>query len=186
MSSKYKFSDNSKLYFVSFAVVYWIDLFTRTTYCKTLLQSLTYCEQNKGLELYAYCIMPSHVHLIIGSNSQPLPNIMRDFKSFTSRALRKEITGNPTESRKEWMLWMMQRAADKTKHNKGFQLWQQDNHPVALLTPAVAKQKLDYLHNNPVEAGLVAKPEDWLYSSARNYLQLNAEKEVILLDGMYY
>ncbi len=185
MSSKYKFSDNSQLYFVSFAVVYWIDLFTRTEYCKTIFESLTYCEQNKGLELYAYCIMPSHLHLIIGSSKEPLPDIMRDFKSFTSRSLRIQIRDNISESRKEWMLWMMERAGTKTKHNKGFQLWQQDNHPIALLTPAIAKQKLDYLHYNPVEAGFVLNPEDWKYSSARNYMQLDYEKEVIILDGLY-
>ena len=186
MSSKYKFSDNSKLYFVSFAVVYWIDLFIRNEYRKVVLDSLTFCEQNKGMELYAYCIMPSHLHLIIGSNQEPLPDIMRDFKSFTSHSLRQAITTHATESRREWMLWMMERAGKKNKHNKGFQLWQQDNHPIELSTPAITKQKLDYLHNNPVEAGFVLKAEDWKHSSARNYRQLSYEKEVILLDGMYH
>lgn len=185
MSSKYKFADDSKLYFISFSVVYWIDLFTRTDYCKVLLDSFTYCEKNKGMELYAYCIMPSHVHLIIGSNKEPLADIMRDFKSFTSRSLRKEIAAHEGESRKEWLLWMMKRAGEKNSHHGDFQLWQEGNHPVELSTPAIARQKLDYLHNNPVKAGLVYQPEHWRYSSASNYMAQHSERDVIILDALY-
>jgi putative transposase len=185
MSSKYKLADNNHVYFVSFAVVYWIDLFTRTEYCKVLMDSLAFCEKNKGLELYAYCIMPSHVHLIIGTNKEPLQNIMRDFKRFTSTNLRKAISEHTGESRKEWLLWMMKRAGEKSSHHRDFQLWQEGNHPVALTTPAIAKQKLDYLHNNPVEAGLVYQPESWKYSSAGYYLNQESEREVILLGSFY-
>ena len=67
MSTKYKFKDPDKLYFVSFAVVYWIDLFIRKEYKDILLDSWKYCLTNKGMELYAWCIMTSHVHIIIGS-----------------------------------------------------------------------------------------------------------------------
>lgn len=181
MSSKYKFANDGHLYFVSFSVVYWIDLFTRTDYCKTIIDSLLFCEKNKGLELYAYCIMPSHLHLIIGSNKNPLEDIMRDFKSFTSRSLKQAISDHPGESRKEWLLWMMKRAGEKSSHHNDFQLWQEGNHPIELSTPQITRQKLDYIHNNPVAAGLVYKPEDWRYSSASNYMQLQFEKEVILL-----
>ncbi len=185
MSSKYKFANNGQVYFVSFAVVYWIDLFTRTDYCKTIMESFSFCEQKKGLELYSYCIMPSHLHLIIGSNKDPLEGIMRDFKSFTSRAIREAIQNHPGESRKEWLLWMMKRAAGKSSHHNEFQLWQEGNHPIELSTPTITKQKLDYIHNNPVEAGLVTAPEYWRYSSASNYSQLSSERHVILLGPFY-
>lgn len=186
MSSKYKFADNEQVYFISFSVVYWIDLFTRSDYCSVLMDSLAYCEKNKGLRLYAYCIMPSHVHLIIGSDKEPLANIMRDFKSFTSGSLRKAIGEHIAESRKEWLLWMMKRAGEKSSHHNDFQLWQEGNHPIELRTPAIAEQKLNYLHNNPVEAGFVYKAEDWRYSSASNYLNLQSEREVILLGPFYH
>lgn len=185
MSSKYKFVNDGHAYFISFAVINWIDLFTRTTYCKTVLDSLTYCEQNKGLELYAYCIMPSHIHMIISSNKEPLEDIMRDFKSFTSRKLKEEISNNPVESRREWMLSMMKEIGSKSAHHQGFQLWQEGNHPIELSTAAITQQKLNYIHNNPVEAGLVYKPEDWRYSSASNYMQMDFEKEVILLGPFH-
>ena len=67
MSRKYKFLDQSKLYFVSFATVHWIDIFTRELYKTILLDSLKFCQANKGLEIFAWCIMTNHVHLIIGT-----------------------------------------------------------------------------------------------------------------------
>ena len=176
--------NDGHIYFVSFAVVYWIDLFTRVEYFNVVFDSLDYCERNKGLELYAYCIMPSHIHLIIGSKQDPLEGIMRDFKSFTSRKLRETIGNHTGESRKEWMLWMIERAGKKSSHHHGFQLWQ-GNHPIELYKPEIVKQKLDYIHNNPVESGLVSLPEHWRYSSATNYMQLQSAREVILLDVFY-
>ena len=81
MSTKYKFKDNDKLYFVSFATVFWIDVFSRKLYRDIFLDSLRFCQHNKGLELYAYCIMSNHVHLIIGSTKTPLASLMRDLKN---------------------------------------------------------------------------------------------------------
>jgi putative transposase len=169
MSRKYKFKDNEEIYFVSFAVINWIDLFIRNEYKDMLVKSIQYCQQHKDLDVYAYCIMTSHVHLIIGSRGNGMSNIMRDLKRHTSESLRKTIQQYPRESRKEWMLQMMEEAGKKNSNNIGFQLWQQDNHPIALSTEKIMQQKLDYLHNNPVEAGFVEKPEDWLYSSAKQY-----------------
>ena len=110
MSRKYKFRDNTKLYFVSFAVINWIDVFIRNEYKQVLLDSLEYCQKFKELELYAWCLMTSHVHLIIGSKGNPMHNIIRDMKSHTSTQLRAAIGEHAQESRKEWMLWMMGRA----------------------------------------------------------------------------
>jgi putative transposase len=82
MSRKYKFNDSQKPYFVSFAVVDWVDLFTRNVYRDILVDSLRYCQKEKDLELYAWCIMLSHVHLIISSKTSDLSDIMRDMKGF--------------------------------------------------------------------------------------------------------
>ena len=182
MSRKYKFVDNDQLYFVSFAVINWIDLFIRNEYKDILLKSFQYCTEKKGLALYAYCIMTSHVHLIIGSNKEPMQNIMRDLKRHTSESLRKAIVQNKTESRREWMLQMMIEAGSRNSNNSGFQLWQQDNHPIEVRDAKMLYQKLTYFHYNPVAAGFVEKEEDWLYSSARNYYGLKGLIDVILLD----
>ena len=76
MSRKYKFADNDKLYFVSFAIANWIDLFIRNEYRAEILASIKYCQADKDLELYGWCIMMSHVHLIIGTKGNPLQNII--------------------------------------------------------------------------------------------------------------
>lgn len=169
MSRKYKFADNNKMYFVSFSVINWIDLFIRKDYKEILLNSIQFCQQTKDLELYGWCIMTSHVHLIIGTKGNLMQNIMRDLKRHTSEELHKAIVNNNRESRKEWLLWMMERSAKKNNIKSGFQLWQPESHPIELSTNKIAHQKLNYIHNNPVEAGFVMKAEDWLYSSAIDY-----------------
>jgi putative transposase len=176
MSRKYKFRDNDKLYFVTFAVIGWIDLFIRAEYKDILLKSFQYCIDNKGLELYAYCIMTSHVHLIIGSNKEPMGNNMRDMKRHTCETLRKVIESNPTESRKAMpacrqagMLQQMKETGTANSNNGDFQLWQQNNKPMELRTEERIHETLKYIHRNSVTAGFVEKEEDWLYSSARDY-----------------
>jgi REP element-mobilizing transposase RayT len=89
MSRKYKFGDNDKLYFISCAVVYWIDLFIRNEYKEIMLGSWRYCQQKKDLEIYGWCIMTSHIHMIIGSEGRALAKIVGEMKRYTSGSLRK-------------------------------------------------------------------------------------------------
>jgi len=128
--------------------------------------------------------MTSHVHMIIGSHKDKLERIMQQMKMHTSIKLKKAIENNVDESRRDWMLALMQQAGTMNSNNINFQLWRQDNHPIELTTPAIAHQKLDYIHNNPVEAGFVEKPEDYLYSSARDYFGMKGLIEIELLDPL--
>ena len=182
MSKKYKFKDNSKTYFVTFTVINWIDLFIRNEYKDILLDSLKFCQQQKELEIYGWCIMTSHVHLIIGSKGKPLSDIMRDLKRHSAETLHHSIINHPQESRREWLLWMMQRA-DK-KHHKSFQLWQPESHPIELSNNRIAHQKLTYIHHNPVSTGLVVKAEEWTYSSAIDYYGGKGLLEIIQLEPL--
>ena len=169
MSKAYKFKDQTKPYFVTFTVVNWIDLFTRKEYCNILLNSFEYCQKEKGLIIYAWVIMSSHVHMIIGTKDKDMQDILRDLKSFTSRKLKEEIKNHTQESRKEWLIWMFERAGKKNVNNVNWQLWQQDNHPVELWDNYMIDNKLNYIHNNPVEAGIVNNAEDYVFSSAIDY-----------------
>lgn len=169
MSRKYKFHDGDKMYFVTYGIVGWIDIFTRDDYRKIILDSLTYCCQNKGLEIFAWCLMTNHVHLIIGTNKEPMEHILRDHKRHTSEQLTKAIKNNAAESRKEWMLQLFSSHAADNSNNTQYQVWQQHNKPIELYTPEVIFKYLDYVHNNPVKAGFVSQPEYWLYSSAIDY-----------------
>lgn len=181
MSRAYKFKDQSKPYFVSFATVNWIDLFTRKEYCYTLTESLEYCQKEKDLIVYAWCIMPSHVHLIIGTKGKPMQDILRDFKRFTSKKLREEISSHPQESRKEWLLWMFEDAGKKNSNNKDWQLWQQHNQPIELWDNYMIDNKLNYLHNNPVDAEIVDSAENYCWSSAIDYCDGKGKINIELL-----
>jgi REP element-mobilizing transposase RayT len=134
------------------------------------MNSLAYCQKQKGLEVSAYCLMTNHLHIIAcAKEGYKLSEIVRDFKAFTSRQMRKALEENTRESRRNWMLWIFRQAGLKNKRNKGFQFWRQDNHPVALVTPEMVSQRLSYTHENPVRAGFVPEPEAWCWSSARDY-----------------
>ena len=121
------------------------------------------------MEIYGYCIMPSHVHLIFRSATGDPSGLIRDFKGFTARKMLKLIAENPQESRREWLLWMFEKAGSKNSNVEKMQFWQQHNQPIEIWSYPVFKQKLDYIHNNPIETGFVTDPTDWKYSSARNY-----------------
>ena len=172
MSRKYKIRDQDKLHFVTFTVVEWIDVFIRNEYKEIFLDSVKYCQKNKGLEVYAWVIMTNHIHMILRATpDHMLENIIRDLKSHTSRTIR-QLLEKPDflgESRRKWMLQLMKGAGKKNNNNHDFQFWQQHNHPIELSSNYLIDQKLDFILNNPVKDGFVASPEMWQYSSATDY-----------------
>ncbi|WP_343659410.1 transposase [Chryseobacterium sp.] len=169
MSRKHKFHEKEGAYFISFATVFWIDIFTRMEYFDILIEALKYCRKNKEMVIFGYCIMPSHVHLIFRSEHGLPSELIRDFKSFTAKKLLQAIEENNQESRKEWLLWMFKKAGSQNSNIKKYQFWQQNNKPIQIWSLKVFEQKLNYVHKNPVETGFVMEPWEWKYSSARNY-----------------
>ncbi len=175
MSRKYKFHNPDGVYFVSFATMGWVDVFTRNEYRNLLVENLKYCQEHKGLELFAWCIMTNHVHLVIrAKEGADLSGILRDFKKFASKAIKTAITENIQESRKEWLLKQFETPS-------GFRFWRTDNKPIELWSNDVIDQKIDYIHQNPVEEGLVFKAEDYVYSSAIDYSGEDGLLEVIVI-----
>ncbi|MFM2338258.1 MAG: hypothetical protein RL115_1451 [Bacteroidota bacterium] len=121
------------------------------------------------MRLHSWCIMSNHLHLIVASKENDLSGLLRDFKKFTSKEIIKAIKENKQESRREWMLEIFQREGAKNSRNKDYQFWRQDNQPIELNTGPFTFQKMNYIHQNPVETGIVAKAEEYLYSSAKDY-----------------
>ncbi|MEN0054101.1 MAG: transposase [Mucilaginibacter sp.] len=181
MSSNYKFHDQERPYFVTFTVIRWIDVLTRREYKDIIVDSLKYSIENKGLQLYAWVIMSNHVHLIIGTNNKPMQDILRDIKRHTSKAIIKAISENLQESRREWMLWFFEREGKNNVNNERYQFWQQGSHPVELSSNGIMDQKLEYLHSNPVTAGWVNEPEQYLYSSAIDYAGGKGLIDIVLI-----
>jgi len=169
----YQIYEQDKLYFLTFQEVNWIDVFTRKRYRDIVIDSLKYCQEEKGLEVYAYVIMSNHVHMIVRSENGSLSKTVGEIKKHTSKQILKSIQEEP-ESRREWLLFMFSRAAKRHKRNKNYQFWTHENHAVMLYPEKFIKEKLMYIHENPIRSGIVEKPEDYVYSSARNYAELDA------------
>jgi REP element-mobilizing transposase RayT len=167
MGFKYQINDQTEIYFMTTTVVGWIDVFTRRELAEIVVESLQYCQQEKGLTIFAWCLMPSHLHLIARAEIE-ISAIMRDFKKFTSKKITKTIQ-EMNESRKEWLLDKFEFAGRWNPKIENFKFWQDGFHPILIYSEAFARQKLDYVHQNPVSAGLVFEPFYYRYSSATDY-----------------
>ena len=182
MSDKYKIRDIDKAYFVTLTVVGWIDVFTRRNHKLLLVNSLKYCQENKVLAIYGWCLMPSHLHMIVSAEgSYALSEILRDFKKFTSKEIVKQIEEEP-ESRREWMLEYFFKTGRKLKRIKENKFWQDGNLAKEIYGNRFLEEKLDYIHHNPVEEMIVSKPEEYLFSSARDYAGLDGLLNIQLIS----
>jgi putative transposase len=162
--------DQEKIYFITFAVMHWVDVFTRREYKDLLVENLQYCQRGKGLEIYAWCLMSNHIHLALGTQGHnKLPDFIRDLKKDSSVALVRAIAANGQESRKEWMLDIFKKAAESNSKHQQYQFWQNQYHPVELTDSKRQERCLAYFHKNPVKAGIVGEAEHYLYSSALDY-----------------
>lgn len=169
---RYYITEQNARYFLTFTVVQWIDVFTRIEYKEIITESMNYCIAKKGWEINAWVLMTNHLHLICRTKEPfRISDIIRDFKKFTSKKLIQTIQDIP-ESRKEWLLDKFNFEARRTRRAENFKLWKDDNHALNLdeLGGDIVLQKINYIHNNPVRAGIVANPEDYIYSSAGDYI----------------
>lgn len=154
------------VFFITLTVVSWVDVFTRKDYCEEIVKNIRYCQQHKGLELYAYVIMSNHMHWLAGQKEGRLNYLLRDFKSYSAKQILSMVYDNPYESRKDWMKIVFQYNAKYQKQNAENMFWQKRNYPIDCFNVKVLQQKINYVHLNPVRAGLVAEAEHWCYSSA--------------------
>src|SRR5690606_17351947 len=150
-------------------IIDWIDVFTRKEYKDIVIDCLNYCIKNKGMILYGYVIMSNHIHLILQSSLGKLSDLVRDFKKFTAKTILEKINKG-SESRKEWMLDRFKKAAETHVRNKNYQFWQYGNHAEEIYSTKFMWSKLNYIHMNPVRAGIVEKASNYIYSSAPNYV----------------
>lgn len=164
MSERYKTHEGG-IYFVTLTVVGWIDVFTRHEYAEEILRNLTYCAQHKGLRVYEFSLMPSHLHLISSADSGRLGELLRDFKSYTAKRLVHLIETHPQESRREWLLYLLRRFGRMAGQETQF--WQPGFHPIDLTDDAArAQQRRHYVLQNPVQARLVDEPQHYPFCSA--------------------
>jgi putative transposase len=185
MSNRYKVLSQSGMYFMTMTIVGWIDIFSRQRYRDIAIESLRYCQKEKGLILHAYVIMTNHIHVIASvKEGLQLSDVIRDFKKFTAKRIWESIEKDP-ESRREWLQYMFKYFAINNKTGQEFQIWTHNNHPITVWSKDVIAQKLDYIHLNPVRAGWVAYAEHYLYSSALFYREGKGLLEISIPDELF-
>lgn len=221
------------IFFITFTVIDWVDVFTRNDYRQIITDSLDFCRKEKGLLLHAWVLMTNHIHMIASHeiDSDHLWQTIGDFKKFTSKKIIEAIINNPVESRKKWMLKHFREdniiknadascsVSKSTKsvnvlnhtaydcancqvyptdcciclsemntyapddrnaaHTTHYHLWQRGYDKYCIHNIKHLRQKIDYLHANPVRAGIVFKPWEYRYSSYPNYC---GEKGIIDID----
>lgn len=172
MAFKYAVRDPLDIYFITTTIVKWIDIFTRTDYSHIIVNSLNHCIASKGLRVHAWCLMTNHLHLLasVSDERTGIPDIMRDFKKFTSKKIIETI-GLINESRQDWLLDKFEFAGRYNPKIKDYKVWQDGYHPEACVSNDFLQQKLDYIHNNPVKAGFVWEPQHYALSSATDYYE---------------
>ncbi len=168
---RYKITDQNALYFLTFTVIDWVDVFTRKDYKLIVTDSMNYCIKEKGLTVYGWVIMSNHIHVLWkAKEGYHISAIIRDFKKYTAKSILSEIeSGN--ESRKVWLLNKFEFAGSRLNRIKKYKFWKDNNHAILLDPdqPKIIDQKLDYIHNNPVSGMLVEKPEHYIFCSANDY-----------------
>jgi len=181
-SEDYTIADQNAVYFLTFTITDWMDIFTRSCFRMIIVDSLNYCIGNKGFTIYAWCLMSNHIHLVAKANDGfRLSDIIRDFKKFTAKKIIEMINEGP-ESRKEWLLYCFSFAGKFDHRIKDYKVWQDTSHPIVLESNSLIDQKINYIHQNPVRALIVANAEDYIFSSAGDYAgikgMINIETEI--------
>jgi putative transposase len=169
-------TEETSYYYSTCTIINWLPVFQAEKYFEVIIESLKYCRIHKGLFLLAYVIMPTHLHLVTSNEEYTtLSDIMRDFRQFTSRSIRTLLEADGRLA----FLDFFRRAAEGRPQQE-FKVWSDDFHPIALKSDQWIRQKVEYIHNNPVRKGFVELPEYWKYSSVRNWL--HDDETVIEID----
>ncbi|MBS1258359.1 MAG: hypothetical protein MAG551_01417 [Candidatus Scalindua arabica] len=162
----YAISQGDGIYFCTDTIISFAYVFVEIDFFEIIIDSLKYCQKEKGLQLLAYVIMPNHVHTIIAANNDNLSGILRDYKQYTSR----KITETLRQKGKSQILSLFKATAKHAGKGNQYKVWQSGSHPQLMDYDEKLFQKIEYTHNNPVRKGFVEAPEYWTYSSARNYV----------------
>lgn len=181
MGTAYQIHDQNEIYFATFQVVGWADIFTRECYREIITDSFKHCQKTKGLSIHAFVIMSNHVHCILSSKTGNLSNTIRDFKRHTSKEILSLLETATIESRKVWLNMIFKYNARFNKRVERKQFWTHESHYVALTTNDLIETRLNYIHENPVKAGIVLEPHHYIYSSACNYAGEQGLLEIELL-----
>ncbi len=161
--SRYQFANPAHPHFLTCTVVEWLPVFTRQEATQILFDSWNYLQRNQGLQLYGFVVLENHLHAV--AQTESLPAIWSNFKSYTARRIIDLLAKHHADT----LLERMRFTCKAKRIDREYQFWQEGSHPQVIDGEEMLRQKLDYIHQNPVKRGYVDEPEHWRWSSARNY-----------------
>lgn len=181
--SKKDFLDHQACSYLTFNVVDWVDVFIRPGYKQVIADALNYFIAARGLVVYAWCLMSNHLHILARNSEEGLGLIERDFKKITTNNILEAID-QEADLRKNWMLARFEQTSQSMKRLEKLQLWQSCTNPIYVdfKQPYRLKEKILHIHENPVRDRIVSQPEDYLFSSARDYVGKKGLVNVTVID----
>lgn len=171
--SRYRIFEDEYPYFMTWTVVGWLPLFTRSDTTDILYNCWRFLQKERDFKIFAYVILENHLHLIAAAPN--LAKVVKDAKSFTARQIIDQLRHSSAET------LLKQLSFHKLAHKdeSDYQVWQEGSHPEQIQNDAMMWQKIEYTHNNPLRRGYVDDPLHWRHSSARNYAGLPGLIDVI-------
>ncbi|MTI19727.1 transposase, partial [Fulvivirga sp. RKSG066] len=142
MSRNYKFHNPEGWYFVSFATVFWISVFTRRVYKDCIVKHLKFCAEEKGMVIGGWIVMSNHVHLIFTAKENNPQRLLQSFKSSTAKELISLVKTYPQESKRDRYMWFMELAAKRSNTTNKLQFWQHHNQPIELWSNEAIQKNL--------------------------------------------
>jgi len=161
--SRYVITEPNNPHFLTCTVMEWLPVFTRPETVQILLDCWAYLREREGFRLYGYVVLENHLHFV--AQAERLDKCVNSFRSFTARRIIDHLEAH----RVERLLARLRFAKRAHKVDREYQFWQEGVHAELVFSEALMREKLDYIHANPVKRGYVDEPEHWRYSSARNY-----------------
>ena len=171
--TRYRIYENEHPYFLTCTIVGWVAVFTRPEAVQIIFDSWEFLRREKGFRLFGYVVLENHLHLI--ASAPNLANAIKSFKMFTARQIIDLL------DRHQAKVLLKQLRALKLRHKteSEYQVWEEGSKPKQIGSDEMMRQKLEYMHNNPVKRGYVDEPVHWRYSSARNYAAMPGLVEVV-------
>jgi len=183
MGYKFQINNQAGVHYLTFTIVKWIDLFNSEKFRKIIIENLNLCQTSKNLSIMSFVIMPNHLHMIAQSKNNSLSKTIGSFKQFTAKKIIAELRREMSQEANEILQAFAEQATTHSR-NSHYQVWQQNNHPVEIFSNKFLFQKMKYIHNNPVKAGLVQSATDYPFSSARNYSGLQGAMEITVVRSL--
>lgn len=161
--SRYRVVEEGRCYFITSSTLRWLPLFAVPSLAEIIIDSLNFLHQEGRIKIHAWVLMETHLHLV--ATSQNMSGEMRKAKSYTARRIVDCLKKEGPVFLLDQLRFFKKRHKDQQIH----QVWQEGIHPKMIMDERMFGKTIEYVHYNPVKRGYVDSPEQWRYSSSRDY-----------------